>query len=1170
MNTPRRLAFASVTALVIVVIVPAPAHAQPRQSETPQVEDSARDPWRTADPLIRTMNRGIALMERYEYAAAVQVFEEAARLAPESTETRVNLAVALFNRHAKGDLEHVERLLDEAVAGDSNHVRALYFRAIVHQFRGQDEQARPLIERVVELAPHDAYAWYFLARTKSHQGQPSRTDLERAVKENPALLSAYYDLMLLTRREGDLEAADRYKEIFQRLRASPLSERVVIPHYNQMGPLASVQPLARPPFAPLTTGELAAGRPRTLYKASPSRPLVGGDAPAQRTLHRDSLPGFDAQICMADVNQDGHSDLLTIATSDNGNRTLTLLLGKDDGTLADATAASGLTQVKAARSCAFGDFDNDGKVDVFIGCAGPNHLLRGRGDGTFEDVTGSTKTGGPDMLTSSAVFLDADHDSDLDIYVCNMAGRSEGTAAANQLLNNNGDGTFTDIAATGGVACADRSSVMLAPVDLDGDRDTDLIVFHADAPVQTFFNDRGGRYHEGKVTVEPIDGPHGGVAQDFNGDGRPDVLVSSGPKHAGRLFLSNGSGSLQPSAQFDECVKTPATWGRVDATRVADVDLDGDLDIIAIGQAGHLLLNDGWGRFTVRPNVWPLPPDGRVLAAEVADLHANGLTDVLCVTAIGNGRIDLIPTALSPPANWVAFAPTGERGVDKRTRSPVSGYGTRMELRSGVHRQTLTYTGLSGGRGQSHLPIVFGLTGVSRADYLHLTWPDGVTQCEVELAVNTTHQIRETERRVSSCPVLFAWNGRKFEFVGDFSGVGGLGYFVAPGEYTTPQVEDHVKIEPEQLAARDGVYEVRVVEPMEEVAYVDKLTLLAVDHPGHYRIFPDERLAITGPPPSHRVLTLDEPIYAVTAVGPRGRIEAERLTHSDRVYAYHPRLDPRFPGFCEPHSLTLDFGDRLAPLTASTGVYLFIRASIEYPYSQTTYAAAQAGIVWRPLKIERQTEQGRWETIVPDAGAPGGMGRMIAVDLTGKLRETACSLRVSTNLEIYVDQAFVALDRGTEDLTITRLPLASAHLRRLGFPAEYSPDGEPPTIYSYDSIQPTSSFKTLEGRYTRYGRVEPLLESFDDRYVIMATGDEIAVRFDARALPMLPPRTTRSFILVSHAYCKDMDLYTATPDTVTPLPFRAMSKYPYEENEHSPGGETYRRYHDEFNTRQVD
>ena len=95
--------------------------------------------------------------------------------------------------------------------------------------------------------------------------------------------------------------------------------------------------------------------------------------------------------------------------------------------------------------------------------------------------------------------------------------------------------------------------------------------------------------------------------------------------------------------------------------------------------------------------------------------------------------------------------------------------------------------------------------------------------------------------------------------------------------------------------------------------------------------------------------------------------------------------------------------------------------------------------------------------------------------------------------------------------------MAGANLRRLGFPLEYSPDGKHPTIYTYDIIESTSSFKTLEGAYTRYGPVETLLGEFDDQYVILATGDEIAVRFDAQALPPIPEGMTRSFILASHA-----------------------------------------------------
>jgi len=82
------------------------------------------------------------------------------------------------------------------------------------------------------------------------------------------------------------------------------------------------------------------------------------------------------------------------------------------------------------------------------------------------------------------------------------------------------------------------------------------------------------------------------------------------------------------------------------------------------------------------------------------------------------------------------------------------------------------------------------------------------------------------QRKISSCPVLFSWNGTRFEFITDFAGVGGLGYYVAPGEYASTQPLDYVKIESQQLCPRDGSYELRITEPMEETAYVDQLELL--------------------------------------------------------------------------------------------------------------------------------------------------------------------------------------------------------------------------------------------------------------------------------------------------------------------------------------------------------
>ena len=88
---------------------------------------------------------------------------------------------------------------------------------------------------------------------------------------------------------------------------------------------------------------------------------------------------------------------------------------------------------------------------------------------------------------------------------------------------------------------------------------------------------------------------------------------------------------------------------------------------------------------------------------------------------------------------------------------------------------------------------------------------------------------------------------------------------------------------------------------------------------------------------------------------------------------------------------------------------------MEYPYSQTNYAAATAGVALRPPAIERLGADGTWQTIEPHAGYPAGLPRMMTLDLTGKLTGPRCVLRIKTNMECYYDQAFIAVrDRSAE------------------------------------------------------------------------------------------------------------------------------------------------------------
>jgi Flp pilus assembly protein TadD len=1111
--------------------------------------------------VIAAMNRGVSLMGQYEYDAGVKAFEEALKLEPGLTEAKVNLAIALFNRSAKDsrDIEQAGELLDAVLKSDAGNLRAGYFKGIVLQHLGQTEQAVSCFEKVLHQRPDDGVAWYLLGLCKQRLGQKAETEFVKAIELRPYLGSAYYRLWQMLQFEGQTDKAAPYLEKFKQLRESPLNEIIELPQYNQMGELALVRPLPSRNFPPITPATYTSQTSQTLWEskttAAPST-IPDASSPSPKPL---GLGG----AALADFNRDGIMDMVLISPDDDSGRLL-LLLGQAKGGFAEATAGSGLESIRGAVSCALGDYDNDEIVDLFVAGSNGNFLFHGKGEGRFEDVTRASGISGQPSGARSALFLDADHDGDLDLFVCNAAPHG------NQLWNNNADGTFTNIAVSAGVACAGSTSVMVLPGDLDGDGSTDLIILREGQPAGLFLNDLQAKYHLVAMSVLNIQGDLGGVLQDFNGDGHLDLLVLGGKPARLRLFLGDGHAHFRADTAFAQTADAAASLGPLRGLRVADIDLDGDLDIAVFSQDGHVLFNNGTGRFVLQKEFLKTTGPNQLAGVEWCDVNGDQVPDLLHLERGAKSRVVLLPGALTPPPTALSLVPTGMRGRDKRTRSPASGFGTVLTVRAGLREQTRVVTGQAGGFNQSETPVVFGLAGARQADYVHVRWPDGVAQAELAMAAGQTNKVAELQRKTSSCPVLFAWNGTRFECITDFAGVGGLGYFIAPGEYAPPQVLEHVKIESEQLRPREGAYELRITEPMEETAYIDQLELLAIDHPIGWRVFPDERLAVNGTLPTHDLLVVDQPIFPQQALDPAGRDCTERLARIDRVYAYEPELDRRFFGFCRRHTLELDFGGQLADAKPKEHLYLFLSGYLEYPYSQTAYAASQARVGWEPIRVDCLTTNGQWQTLVPDAGAFGGMARTMTVDLTGLVGGPTCRLRLTSNLEIYYDQVFIARDAGRDRIRMHSLPVAEAELRHVGFAREFSPDGRLPLIYDYDLTDATAPFHVPRGAYTRYGSVTELLREFDDRYVLVGPGDEIAVKFDATQLPAPPVGTTRSFILVSHAYCKDMDLYTAQPKTVEPLPFRAMTRYPYPSTEHYPDGEQHREFRRQYNTRIVE
>ncbi|HYY59324.1 MAG TPA: hypothetical protein VE842_18485, partial [Pyrinomonadaceae bacterium] len=238
-------------------------------------------------------------------------------------------------------------------------------------------------------------------------------------------------------------------------------------------------------------------------------------------------------------------------------------------------------------------------------------------------------------------------------------------------------------------------------------------------------------------------------------------------------------------------------------------------------------------------------------------------------------------------------------------------------------------------------------------------------------------------------------------------------------------------------------------------------------------------------------------------------------------------------------------------------------------WSSDNVAAAQSGRQARLPALQVKDAGGRWRTIIEDIGLPVGRPQTVTVDLTGKFLSESREVRILTNMRIYWDQILVDTSSGDFPVRLTRLDPLVADLRWRGFSAEVTPDGREPFGYDYDKVSFVSPWKVMPGRYTREGDVRELLRRTDDVFVISRPGDEVRLSFDARALPPVAKGWKLTFLLYSDGFSKEMDINSASPTQVAPLPFHGMKKYPYTAPETYPMTEARRALYEKYNTRIV-
>ncbi len=1128
---------------------------------------------------------GLSYLQRNQLAEAESSFKQLTKLAPDDPLGYANLGLTYLQA---GRFDDAEKQLKKARELDPKNADIGLALAKVYSLTKRPIEARDLLESMRKDSTSNLHVAYALAELEAQQRDTGatqrymarlrdvlaaapgnlavRTELVQALVQSGQLDSAVHQLEEIRRIPPELpqEARTYLDSTIQLLRSADAAHarglldrfvqtvEVTSPYQASLedvkwteGPIAGRPVLTFAPkfFVSLNkVREKATVDQAKFIDASDEAGLASGNNPTQ--------PATAAALAVGDVDGDGIDDLFL--SSVGGGSTQTHLYRVQGGFVRDAGDRSGISMAFGAAYATFADYDNDGWLDLFvIGADGRGHLFHNRGNGTFEDAT--TRTGIGDLKGSrKGVFVDVDHDGDLDLVL---------TGNALIVYRNNLDGTFTDVTASyglGGIA----NATDVAFGDFDGDGRTDLYVATTSGG-HLFHNGGAQRFTDVTATagLSATGAASVVVAADYNNDGFLDLFVA-GPNSEPSLWLNKGDGTFARDGRSAAILR--AAKGDVRTAEFFDFDNDGWLDLVVgdkpAGTAApsvFLFRNDGTGKYLDRSTLIPAATrSAGAIAISSSDVDDDGDLDLWLVDGKG------APHLLRNDGGNANLAVSVELKA-LRTGSGKNntfGIGSRLSLRAGNIYQTRVATDRV-----TH----FGLGPHLKADVLRIEWPNGVPQ--TIYFPGNDQDVVEREMLKGSCALAYAWDGKEYRFVTDamwrsalgmpLGLMGGNSAFAPAGAS-----QEYVRISGDALKPRDGKYFLQLTEELWETAYADEVKLVAVDHPDSVDVFVDERFVPPGPV-KLRLYEISQRHAPLSAVDERGDDLLPALLKTDDIYVSNLRPQ-QYQGAVDKHDLILDLG----PDAGAPNSYLFLRGWI-YPTDASINVALsqQSAISLAPPSLEVRDAAGSWKTVIASIGFPSGKDKTMVIDLAGKFPTADHHVRLRTNMQIYWDQAFVATALTQPTSHVTELQPTSADLHLRGFSRMYRKGGRyGPYWFDYADVTKESPWRPIEGAFTRFGDVLPLVRKADDMYVIMGPGDEATLQFDATSARTLPAGWRRDFLLYTDGWIKDSDLNTAFGTTVAPLPFHNVRSYPYAAGDAYPSDSAHVRYQREYNTRVVD
>src|SRR3989449_672096 len=810
--------------------------AAPRQGGSPDKSTEAA----------RLNNLGAAYMNQQLFEKGLKAFQDAAALDPKLEIARLNQGIALLNLTR---IDQAKQLLEEAVKKNPNDPHAWFNLGLLYKNSDNPQGAVDAFRRVTEIDPNDADTWYFLGAAYAQQKQfPQAIDaFQHALKLNPLHASAEFGLARAYQQSGEAAKARENLQKFQHITQAKLRSPIGLA-YGDQGKYSLVEE------SPAVTQRVLPQIPVKFVDVTLKAGLGTKVAPP---IRNDAASSLGPGACFLDYDNDGKIDVFLPDSGTQGGMSLYHNVG--NGRFEDVTKQAGLDPVAHAIACTVGDYDNDGFADLAVSSSGRVGLLHNERNGTFKDVTEATgiKSGHSNL---GLTFVDYDHDGDLDLYLTNVLHDEDSRmiegdeTQSTAMWRNNADGTFTNVTAQLGLDSR-IDGVAAIGTDYNNDRAVDLIVGQAIFPPKIYENPREGKFlqlelwpKDAGITVEL-------AVSDFNHDGWMDLALT---QLQGLLFPAVTLWRNNHGKSFESVPLPPIKWSRAYGLAAFDYDNDGWVDLVAVGET-----KDHKGEVRLFRN---LGPDGfKDVSADVGldkiqlkdpravitgDYDGDGATDLLITQ--NHGSAVLLRNEGGNKNNWLRLSFKGL--ADNK-----SAIGTKVEVFAGANRQKFEIAGSSGYLGQNSEDFVVGLGQAKEADVVRMLWPSGVVQDEIQVAGDHAQEFTEIDRRGSSCPTLFVWDGTHYELVSDMLGAGVVGHWVGPGQRNIPRPTEYVKVDRNVIQKKDGKLSFRLMEPMEEVVYLDRVRLLAVDHPSDFDVYPNEYFASNPPYPPFKVIASHNP-----------------------------------------------------------------------------------------------------------------------------------------------------------------------------------------------------------------------------------------------------------------------------------------------------------------------